>query len=202
MVEKRTKNQKFSNLKRLLLPALFMFSFTTALSDPLTECVFNEFEMKIMGMYSQAEKVQKDLNAYLRKLPVNKYLDARDLSYRAQQIVEYVFENAVQHGSAELARGNYRNPSVRLWTKIDTDGSSVYVTIANPKLHEFPKSLRREFLVGESTAVPRQERLGFTGKGEAVGRIFTFLNRLPKGSSVKWDTDDSQVYFTLKIYYK
>lgn len=144
------------------------------------------------------------LRGYERRQPKWKGLEQQTREARGL-IFRYAHENVLQHGSPEHL--NRKTGSsighltiVPIVTKISNIGTEVIVTITNPQIKPFPKSLEREFTVQDSLCIPLDERVGYTGCGMATGFIVDSLKRLPEGSTAKWEAADDHITFTLKFH--
>ncbi len=206
-MEKKTKIRLNTHKLLIMLFTIVILNLTELIYADQCSMLFKDQN----PTYDNKERNISQLN-YLEETTIlnqelSKVLDSieenRNLFFDKSKILEstrivlmHAIQNTYQHGSLT---GGISHEAALVTTKIIQEGSYILVVISNPQIKPFPNSLLNDFSVGEMTTVPLDERLGYTGNGLGHYSIFKYFANLPSGSTVKWESEDNLIKFTLKL---
>ncbi|MBL7542200.1 MAG: hypothetical protein JNL11_00205 [Bdellovibrionaceae bacterium] len=105
-----------------------------------------------------------------------------------QDILKFAVENTIQHGSELTAKGiyTYQNSlqnSLDVKFSLRETDEYFYLVVIKPQIKPFPKSIEKEFLVGEFADVDDSERVDYRG-GHGLAHVGMSLEfeKLPQPS--------------------
>jgi len=193
-----------ATISLLLFSAVTPLCFGGELSFPsVYECLRHELQhvATLDNYYSEAKILNLRVIELLKSLSPTLSNNWSEFSYYTDDLFTHVMQNTVQHGSRELQayRPDYESAEALAISKIQVEGSYVVVSVSNPQIKPFPRSLIGTFFSGEAVSIPDSQRAGFRGGGWAHNLIIRDLNVLPAGSSAQWEADGKTVKFTLRI---
>lgn len=167
------------------------------------ELFWGKLEIHPDNFHKEIESLIQNLKLRLKssgKEDIHKKIQAYENILKDHFFI-HIFQNAIQHSSKELNRGipDFENAITTISIKIFKNSKGIQFNFSNPKLKQFPKSLNRRFYLNDKINLPREERIGFVGRGRAHILMIESLKYLPKGSYIQWSSKRKMVLFSLFI---
>ena len=206
----RKSNQSILSIKLIFLSSILLMGLRAEAATCLTLLKFEAGFKLVFETHGWDYGLEyRKWNTLIKELLESQEIPNLDLPKIlkvSDGILGFALENAMQHGS-QYSNEQYprydRGPKRIIVTLSgQRDESDIYLSVSNPQMKPFPEALQKEVFAPSILGIhiPDEQRCGYQCNGWAHNIMIGYLHDLPKGSSLKWAADGTNVTFTLKIH--